>query len=468
MAKEYTTKDGKKIVGWYRMGGRAIPIVEGQVKKGEGKQRAHYHKNKEGNSYADYRSSDEMRKDIAKQKKQGRDLITTEKFGIKSAKRKSTKRKDNKEVIKEQLKKSPDKGVEKFKRKAKADFEMVDKAKNKKEKKKLHEKAGRDIDEMERRAGGGPRGLADKKQRDAVKESLKRKKDRDYKETDTSEAKRQIENKNSSKKPLPTSNSLSGHMDKNGKLTPEREKVHRKVIDEHLKGKKPAEGQPTLTLFGGGSASGKDSIFGIEKAKKDDHTVVIDPDGIKERLPHFTEMANSSSKAAGFFHEESSALAKRTSSVAYDEGYDTIYNGTGDGSPNSLRKKIEEARKKGYRVEGKYATVDTEEAVKRNELRYEHAIAEGRVARRVDPDEVRKIHANVTNRLVEFAKDFDYVELWDNNGGKGEQKMIATGGGGKGLKAIKGQEKALQKFLDKGDVEFFISPDGYVFPVIKK
>lgn len=404
MAKEYTTKDGKKIVGWYRMGGRAIPIVEGQ--KGQKK--------------------------------------------------------------KEEPKKKPDKGVEKFKRKARAEFEMAEKAKSKKEKKKLQEKAARDIDEMERRAGGGPKGLADSKKKDTIRESLKRRKDRDYKETDTSEARKQLENKEPSKKPMPTSNSLSGHMDKNGKLTPEREKVHRKVIDEHFKGKKPAEGQPTLTLFGGGSASGKDSIFGIEKSKKDDHTVVIDPDGIKEQLPRFTEMANSSSKAAGFFHEESSALAKRTSSVAYDEGYDTIYNGTGDGSPNSLRKKIEEARAKGYRVEGKYATVDTEEAVKRNQLRYEHAIAEGRVARKVNPDEVRRIHANVTNRLVEFAKDFDYVELWDNNGAQGQQKMIATGGGGKGLKAVKGMEKDLQRFLDKGDVKFFVAPDGYVYPVVEK
>ena len=36
MAKEYTTKDGRKIIGWYRRGGKAIPILEGQVKKGEG------------------------------------------------------------------------------------------------------------------------------------------------------------------------------------------------------------------------------------------------------------------------------------------------------------------------------------------------------------------------------------------------------------------------------------------------
>lgn len=33
MAKEYTTKDGKKIVGWYRRGGKAIPIIEGQERK---------------------------------------------------------------------------------------------------------------------------------------------------------------------------------------------------------------------------------------------------------------------------------------------------------------------------------------------------------------------------------------------------------------------------------------------------
>ena len=35
MAKEYITKDGKKILGWYRRGGKAIPIIEGQGKKGD-------------------------------------------------------------------------------------------------------------------------------------------------------------------------------------------------------------------------------------------------------------------------------------------------------------------------------------------------------------------------------------------------------------------------------------------------
>ena len=92
MAKEYTTKDGKKIVGWYRRGGKAIPIIEGQVRKGEGKQRAYYQKDKEGQSYADYNNSDAMKKDIAVQKKKGRDLISTEKVGVRSAKVKSGKK----------------------------------------------------------------------------------------------------------------------------------------------------------------------------------------------------------------------------------------------------------------------------------------------------------------------------------------------------------------------------------------
>ena len=402
MAKDYKTKSGKVIVGWIYKNGRRIPITKSVNLQNESKL---------------------------------------------------------------------DKGAEKQLRKAKGEYELAKRItdgarhdRDFKEANKHVEKARKHMDEYRRKLNGEG-GTASQKQKDTIKESLKRRKNRDYRGTDTSEAIMQIENKAKTpkgKKPLPTSNSLSGNVDRNGKLIPQREKVHRRVLDEHFKGKKPAEGQPTLTLFGGGSASGKDSIFGVDEAKRDDHTVVIDPDYIKTRLPHYTEMANASDKTAGFFHEESSALAKRVSLVAYDEGYDTIYNGTGDGSPNSLQKKIDDARAKGYRVEGKYATVDTEEAVRRNKFRYQHAKEKGENPRLVSEDEVRRIHAAVTDRALEFAPKFDGFELWDNNGEKGEQKLIAVKGKGGYLQAVKGQEDAFIKFIKKSNKDYFGNQSGKV------
>ena len=244
-------------------------------------------------------------------------------------------------------------------------------------------------------------------------------------------------------------NSLRKYMDENGKLTPEREAIHKQIIDDLLKGKKGVEGQATMTMLGGGPASGKSSVMST-KTDGDPHKIKVDPDMIKEKLPGYAEMAAKSDKAAGFYHEESSALAKRFYEVALKENLNVIYDGTGNGKISSVEKKINAAREKGYRVEGKYVTIDTEEAVKRNTARYEHAKANGENPRLVPDHVVRGTHAAVTDISVQAAKHFDSIEIYDNNGAKGQHKMIASGGSGKGLKAAPGQEKAFNDYLSKG------------------
>ena len=487
MAKEYTTKDGKRIVGWYRMGGRAIPIVEGQGKKGEGKNSSDAGKKKTGDDDAlNKKIKDAVKRNKGAEKfkrkaladgemeKRATDKVEKRKYQRKFARdidemeRRAggAKRGTGAPNYKEPEKKKGDKGVEKFKRKARADFEMAEKAKSKKESKKLYEKSARDIDEMQRRAGGGQKGLADKKQKDAIRESLKRRKDRDYRETDTSDARAQLENKEKTPKgqrPNPTSNSLSGHMDKNGKLTPEREKAHRKIIDDTFKGKKPVEGQATMTMLGGGSASGKSSLPSRVKAEKDSSSIILDPDAFKAKLPDYAKMSAENKRAAEYYHEESSALSKRTYAVALGENYNVVYDGTGDGSVSSATKKIKQARDAGYKVNGEYTTVDVEEAVRRNRKRYEDAVARGDKDARLPPEQrVREIHANVTNVAMQTAHLYDDFKLYDNNVEYGKPKvLIATAGNGKGLTAVKGQEKALKAFLDKGSVKYTIV-DGVV------
>lgn len=261
-------------------------------------------------------------------------------------------------------------------------------------------------------------------------------------------------------------NSLAAHMDADGKLTPEREAVHKKIIDDLLKGKEPVEGQATMTMLGGGPASGKSSVMNPDTSN-DKHAVTVDPDAIKHMLPGFKEMAAKDPNAAAFYHEESSALAKRFSEVAYKENYNVIYDGTGDGSNKSVQKKIDAARANGYRIEGKYVSVDTETAVQRNQKRYDDAIARGETPRLPPVDVVRATHMKCTDISVSMASQFDYIEIWDNNGARGQQKMIASGGGGKGLKVVSGQEEAFTRYLNKGakGAEGFITlPDGQVVP----
>lgn len=285
-------------------------------------------------------------------------------------------------------------------------------------------------------------------------------KDRKYGSTDTSDAVAEI---NSGK-----SNSLKDHLDKNGKLTPDREQRHREIIDKELEGKVPVEGQATMTMLGGGPASGKSSVMSTKNL--DENTVVVNPDDMKELLPGYKEMADQTVKAAGFYHEESSALAKRFSETAYSENYNVIYDGTGDGSVKSVEKKINAAREQGYRVEAKYVTIDTEEAVRRNQKRYDDAVAEGKTPRLPDPDVVRSTHAKVTDISVATAPQFDHIEIWDNNGEKGAQFKIAEGGSGKYLKAVPGREAAFNDYLAKGTqglAGFVTLPDGQVIPADK-
>lgn len=260
-------------------------------------------------------------------------------------------------------------------------------------------------------------------------------------------------------------NSLQGHVDKNGRLTPEREAVHKKIIDDILAGKEPAKGQATMTMLGGGPASGKSSVMSADTSN-DKHAITVDPDYIKTKLPGYKELSKKSSDAANVFHEESSALAKRLASVAYNENFNVIYDGTGDGSNNSVRKKIKAARERGYAVNAVYVSVDTETAVARNKKRYEDAVAKGKNPRLVPEDTVRNIHRNCTDISVSMAPEFDHIEIWDNNGARGQQKIIAEGGSGKGLVA-KDKEK-FDNYLSKGNRGkdgFTTLPDGQVIPV---
>lgn len=262
-------------------------------------------------------------------------------------------------------------------------------------------------------------------------------------------------------------NSLEKYLDENGNLTPEREAVHKQIIDDLLAGKVPVKGQATMTMLGGGPASGKSSVMNPDTSK-DPNAVTVDPDAIKKMLPGFAEMAKASPNAAAYYHEESSALAKRFSEVAYKENYNVVYDGTGDGSPNSVQKKIDGARANGYRVEAKYVSIDTEEAVRRNQKRYDDAVAKGETPRLPPVEMVIATHTKCTDISVAKASEFDHIEIWDNNGARGQQKLIATGGNGSGLKVVSGQEASFDRYLSKGakGLEGFTTlPDGTVIPV---
>lgn len=245
---------------------------------------------------------------------------------------------------------------------------------------------------------------------------------------------------------------INKYLTPDGKLTPERAALHEKIIQGLFKGKKPKGPgeQKTLYFLGGGSASGKGSFTSPGTADKygmpDKNAVtVVDADELKKALPEYDPNSDTGTtdrrKAANFAHEESSALAKRAMEAAYANGYDVTLDGTGDSGAKKVIKKIEEARRNGYRVEGRYCSADIEEALRRNE---ERAIKEGRL---VDKDSVIGIHKDVSSIFQEIAPHFDHIELWDHDGP--EPRLVATCEKGQTVKVKEGSEALWKKFLDK-------------------
>lgn len=241
--------------------------------------------------------------------------------------------------------------------------------------------------------------------------------------------------------------SLSKYTKPDGSLTPEREALHRQIIDEFFEDAKKPKGQPTFTVMGGGPASGKSTMINSGAVSLPDDSIMIDSDAIKGKLPEYRLTSQISyvkavngETAAGYVHEESSALAKRIMNIANNDGYNYVLDGTGDGSVKSLTKKIQDARKSGAKVVGVYATVPTDVALKRAT---ERGIKTGRVIR---PEVITNTHKKVSQILPECAHLFDEVKLYDTTN---EAILIATGGNGKGLAAAPGQEKLFEEFLKK-------------------
>lgn len=284
------------------------------------------------------------------------------------------------------------------------------------------------------------------------------------KKVDTADALGEVElyKKTNGQRGLPR-NSMSDFIDENGNLSPERQKVHDEIIQKLFADKVPYDGQATMTMSGGGPASGKSFVSDNAKKKFGDDTVmVVDPDGIKAMLPGYADMAVAGDKAAGFYHEESSALAKRIYQYALDNNINVVYDGTGDGSINSVQKKIQTARDAGYKVKGEYVTVDVDGedgALVRNRNRYEHGKRDWEAGRQdIDPprlvgdDHVAEIHQKVSDIIPQVAGMFDEFTLIDNNVPKGAPKhLIATCKRGGEIQVVKGMEDKMQKCMDKGN-----------------
>lgn len=248
---------------------------------------------------------------------------------------------------------------------------------------------------------------------------------------------------------------LDAHRDpRTGEFTEERKRLHAKIMDSLFEGKTPVpEGQqPTFVLMGGGSASGKSTIIrsGHVTLPDEDSTVKIDCDEIKAILPEFRPLAKAGEpRSASFVHEESSDLGKAAMRRGFSGRYNVVLDGTGDGSMESLMKKIKAARAAGYRVVANYATVDTDEAVRRSMARAQKEPDRGIVPESV----IRQNHAAVSAIFPEAVKAgmFDEARVYDTGvpGGK-PQLLFETKDGKQNVVNQEGYSRFLAKANKRG------------------
>lgn len=222
-----------------------------------------------------------------------------------------------------------------------------------------------------------------------------------------------------------------------GEWTEEREAIHSKIIDDAFNGVKKAQGKPVTTFMGGGPSSGKSYVVEKEsenlKLPKKDERILVDPDKCKHPLPEYDP--NDPEPV----HEESSSLSKRITKIAQENGYNVLVDGTGDGSAEKMRKKIQQAKAAGQTVNGVYVFKPVEDAIVSNFAR----------ERTVDPMMLVDTHRQISKMLPEIAADFDNVKLYANMK-KGEPPvLIAEGGGGKGLKIL--DDGLYKQFLANAD-----------------
>lgn len=210
--------------------------------------------------------------------------------------------------------------------------------------------------------------------------------------------------------------SLAAHTGPDGKLDPQRQALHEAILGRIIGGHK-RQAHPRALFLGGGPASGKTTVM----RDPPPDAAQIACDDIKSDLPEYPEMVAAHDVMAGeYVQEESKHLKEQALLRAGDAQVNVLLDSTGDTSYNLMASEIAELRRRGYLVEGKYVTVDADEAVRRS-------MARARSSGRMVPEAtIRAMHASVTRIFAQLVAhdDYDAAELWDNNVPQGAEARL--------------------------------------------
>lgn len=231
------------------------------------------------------------------------------------------------------------------------------------------------------------------------------------------------------------------YMNPDGTWTKERQALHDEIIASFFQGKTPVE-NPTSFVLGGAGAVGKSTLVHYGKSGIPKNSVVADADAIKSLLPEYDE-GDATGGEAAFVHEESSFLSKEIAARAARENYNTVLDGTGNGTIENLSKKVNALRANGQPVIGIYVTCDYDIALERSKVRFEQT---GRI---VPAAHFKATHVRISTVFPDIAKAglYDSLSLYDTSSGS----AVLIGKGGKlGFDVI--DDAAYARFLSKASL----------------
>jgi predicted ABC-type ATPase len=207
-----------------------------------------------------------------------------------------------------------------------------------------------------------------------------------------------------------------------GKYIPEREALHKTIINHILTPKavekaKPAPGSPpTVSFLGGRGGSGKSWLTKKGVGPVDaESAIVINPDDIQDALPGY-EGWN-----AALYHEEASDIANTIEHIARQSGLNVVLDSTMRTEKNLL-KKVAVYKEAGYKIVGMYMHAPPHIAASRATGRFIHT---GRYV------PASYILGSTTNEgsFDAATPHFDKYSIYDNSGNTGPQ-LYASGGKG--------------------------------------
>lgn len=220
------------------------------------------------------------------------------------------------------------------------------------------------------------------------------------------------------------------------------------IIDEILlqyikKAQVQPNGELKISFFlGGGSNAGKSTYRG--NLKKNFDVLVIDADELKKVIPEYEELLIANSQiAASIVHKESSQMASELLKKAIEQELSLIFDGTLKNTQKYIDF-IHLLKQAGFYVNLTIIDVPVEIALKRNRIRYEEALKEGKFPRLVPDEKVTESHSKIAKSFVTLKDLVDSWAIIDTR--DKEDEVIAQGE--KGKEDILNNSK-YQEFLNK-------------------